>query len=103
MDPSSPVPSIRFDSIRMCETDSRRRFRPWQDLEIAKKAIQGVTNGEIELEHKDISVKGWNWGKVDVRGESSDSRSSSRMGSRRRATRTSWTDARYGSCGLISQ
>ncbi|KAG7531317.1 hypothetical protein FFLO_04438 [Filobasidium floriforme] len=37
------------------------------DFDIAKKAIHGVTNGEIELEHKDVSVKGWNWGKMDVR------------------------------------
>lgn len=44
-----------------------------QEYEIAKKAIHGVTNGEIELEHKDISVKGWNWGKMDVRGESTPS------------------------------
>lgn len=42
----------------------------WQDFDIAKKAIHGVTNGEIELEHKDVSVKGWNWGKMDVRGKS---------------------------------
>lgn len=41
-----------------------------QDFDIAKKAIHGVTNGEIELEHKDVSVKGWNWGKMDVRGKS---------------------------------
>jgi len=29
-----------------------------------------LTNGDVELEHKDLSVKGWNWGKIDVRGQS---------------------------------
>lgn len=48
-----------------CQCDCVR-----QDFDIAKKAIHGVTNGEIELEHKDVSVKGWNWGKMDVRGKS---------------------------------
>lgn len=33
-----------------------------------KKAINTVTNGHVELDVKDVSLKGWNWGKADVQG-----------------------------------
>lgn len=39
-----------------------------EDLDALKKAINTVTNGHVELDVKDVSLKGWNWGKADVQG-----------------------------------
>jgi structure-specific recognition protein 1 len=41
-----------------------------EDLEALKKAIDTVTNGNVQLDVKDVSLKGWNWGKADVQGMS---------------------------------
>jgi structure-specific recognition protein 1 len=40
-----------------------------EDLDALKKAIETVTNGNVHLDVKDVSLKGWNWGKADVQGE----------------------------------
>ncbi|KAJ9123580.1 hypothetical protein QFC24_003796 [Naganishia onofrii] len=37
-----------------------------EDLDALKKAIETVTNGNVHLDVKDVSLKGWNWGKADV-------------------------------------